>query len=492
MSHLHLHERIRISAPATGFDTGILARGARDKKPTPLEVGDPDRASMYVCGVTVYDHSHVGHARSVCAFDAIARHLRSKVVKLSLARNVTDIDDKILARAALRGMDWRDLAREMEHSMRDDFAALGCSVPDFEPRATEHIPEMISHIGALIGLGLAYVDAEGSVWQDGARAPEIGQVSGRKMSELWSGARVSAHPGKRSVRDFVLWKAAKPGEPSWTAPWGEGRPGWHIECSAMSRKVLGDTLDVHGGGEDLKFPHHECECAQSEPVTGKVLARKWLHNGFVVLPKSDGGFDEMHKSSGNALNIKTLLKTHSGEAIRAWALGAHYRQPLPYTELAIEQAGFRAWRWAAAKEMARSHGARPDGLVDHQAGAAMDADFNTPLAFSRLDALSKAVRANPSDTASGTALISTMARLGFGWTRAADLAPTQAVLVPEDERAVSELRRLREEARARQDWKTADLLRNQILRLGLEVKDGGPIFATPCETRKRKASPRGV
>lgn len=435
---------------------------------------------MYVCGVTVYDHSHLGHARSACAFDAIARHLRSKVERLVFARNITDIDDKILNRAKERGLDWRALARSMEDSMREDFRALGCQDPDLEPRATEHIPEMISHIATLLSMGLAYVDAGGSVWQDGSQGRPIESAPGRKADDLWSGSRVEPPPGKRGPRDFVLWKTAKPGEPSWASPWGAGRPGWHIECSAMSRKALGDTLDIHGGGEDLKSPHHECECAQSEPVTGAPLARKWLHNGFVVLPFENGEFEEMRNSSGNALNIKALLRQHPGEAIRAWALGAHYRQPLPYSEGGLAHARQRAWRWAAAKELALAAGSVASPSPDPQVSAAMDADFNTPLAFSRLDALSKAVRAAPSGPL-GPELLSSLAHLGMGQALARDLEPRRAQLGIGAEKALAGLLMARAQARQDKNWTQADLIRIQLDELGFELSD-----APSCPVAKPK------
>ena len=458
-----------ISAGASAlFDTGIKARGALDKKPTPLLVENYDRATMYVCGVTVYDHCHLGHARSACAFDVIARHLRSKVGRLVFARNITDIEDKIIARAQSRGMHWRDLASSMAASMREDFAALGCAPPDAEPAATDHVPQMQAHIAALLSKNLAYVDEAGSVWRDGSSWHGIGKVSGRKIDELWSGARVAPHPGKRGPRDFVLWKAAKPGEPSWSSPWGEGRPGWHIECSAMAREALGDTLDVHGGGEDLKFPHHECECAQSEPVTGAPLARKWIHNGFVVLPKSDGSFDEMHKSSGNALNIKGLLSQYPGEAIRAWALSAHYRQPIPYSEEGLAQAQRRAWRWATALKSATLAGADSHGPLDAEIAAALDADFNTPMAFARLDSLAKQVRLSPSDLEAGALLASGMNHLGFGWTPPDDLSGAASGERPAE---IDLLLQRREIARAALDWAQSDALRKEIGKLGFDVLD---------------------
>lgn len=453
-------------------DTGIKARGALDKKPSPLLVANPDRATMYVCGVTVYDHCHLGHARSACAFDVIARHVRSKVGRLIFARNITDIEDKIIARAQQRGIPWQDLASAMAASMREDFAALGCAPPDVEPAATDHVPQMQAHVAALLDKRLAYVDEHGSVWRDGSSWNGVGKVSGRKIDDLWSGARVSPHPGKRGPRDFVLWKAAKPGEPFWDSPWGAGRPGWHIECSAMAREALGDTLDIHGGGEDLKFPHHECECAQSEPVTGSPLARKWLHNGFVVLPKDDGSFDEMHKSSGNALNIKGLLARYPGEAIRAWALSAHYRQPLPYSEDGVIQAQTRAWRWSLALAAAKSHGARADGPLDAEIAAALDGDFNTPQAFARLDALAKKVRSCASDVDSGSALASGMAHLGFGWTPADDLAPIGRAAATDAPPELAALLERREAARRLRNWAQSDALRDEIANLGFEVLDG--------------------
>jgi cysteinyl-tRNA synthetase len=454
------------------FDTGILSRDAGERKPSPLLVQNPASATMYVCGVTVYDHCHLGHARSAAAFDLISRRVRSKVSRLAFARNVTDIDDKIIARAAERGLDWRDLASAMERSMREDFAALGCLSPDIEPRATEHIPEMIALVGELIARQLAYVDAEGSVWRDGSTWNGIGRVSGRSIDELFTVSRVSPHPGKRGPKDFVLWKAAKPGEPSWQAPWGAGRPGWHIECSAMSRKSLGDTLDLHGGGEDLKFPHHECECAQSEPITGKPLSRRWLHNGFVVLPKPGGQTEEMHKSSGNAMNIKKLLAIHPGEAIRLWALSAHYRQPLPYTEESLDQARTRAWRWAQARELALEN-RKTEGVVDPAVSKALDLDFNSPAAFSRLDSMGKALRSG--DKEHGDNFIASLDALGFGNASALELAPRPASppsMGAQETRA--ELDRLsteRDAARASQNWALADRLREQMRSLGLEVKD---------------------
>jgi cysteinyl-tRNA synthetase len=463
MTHFHGH------ASGGPFDTGIRARGAFDKKPQPLMVSDPNRATLYVCGVTVYDHCHLGHARSACAFDVIARHLRSRVGRLIFARNVTDIDDKIIRRARERGVDWRELARSMEQSMREDFDALGCERPDAEPRASEHIPHMIEHIERLVHMGLAYVDDEGGVWRDGSTWNGSGKISGRKPEELWAGARVEAHPGKRAASDFALWKAAKPGEPSWASPWGQGRPGWHIECSAMSRATLGDSLDAHGGGEDLKFPHHECECAQSEPVTGQELARHWLHNGFVVLPKADGAFEEMHKSTGNALNIKSLLAIHPGEAIRVWALSAHYRQPLPYSEGGVEAARARSWRWALAREAALASGARAGPSVDGAVEAALDADFNTPAAFARLDALSKAIRNGALDEAPG--FLAALARLGLGKSSSADLAPAGS-RAPLDVPEAAELIQEREKARARSDWARADELRDALLALGVHPQDG--------------------
>ena len=303
----------------------------RQKEPfTPLVPGE---VGMYVCGVTPYDVSHIGHARSALVFDVVARHLEHRRYRVTFVKNYTDVDDKIIARANQLKVPIAELTERYIKAYEDDMARLGVMPPTKAPRATEHIPEMVELIGRLVSAGAAYV-VDGDVYFEVARFPAYGRLSGKNLEELLAGARVDVNERKRDPRDFALWKAAKPGEPSWPSPWGQGRPGWHIECSAMAMKYLGDTLDLHGGGEDLVFPHHSCEIAQSEAVTGKPFVRFWLHNGFVNL-----GSEKMSKSLGNTLTIEALLKRHDPEALRLYLLQTHYRNPVEFTEEGV--AGMR-------------------------------------------------------------------------------------------------------------------------------------------------------
>ena len=293
----------------------------------------PGKAGMYVCGVTVYDYSHIGHARSAIVFDVIRRYLRFRGHQVRLVRNFTDVDDKIIRRASAEGVTAREISERFIAAERADMASLGVLAPDVEPRATEHIPEMIEIIQRLIAKGLAYA-VEGDVYFEVRTFPPYGRLSGKNLDDLLAGARVEVDERKRDPRDFALWKSAKPGEPQWPSPWGPGRPGWHIECSAMASQHLGETLDIHGGGEDLIFPHHECEIAQSEGATGKPFARYWAHNGLLNL-----GAEKMSKSLGNSLAIREMVKRYNPEAIRLYLLGAHYRHPFDFSADRIEESG---------------------------------------------------------------------------------------------------------------------------------------------------------
>jgi len=284
---------------------------------------------MYVCGPTVYDLSHVGHARKEVVFDVMARYLRFRGFRLRYVRNVTDVDDKIIQRAQEEGRAWEEVARRYEACFREDMDAIGVDRPDHEPRATETIAEMQEIIGILMDKGFAY-EAGGSVYFSVGRCPAYGKLSGRNPEELKAGARVEVDTAKRDPLDFALWKASKPGEPAWPSPWGQGRPGWHIECSAMSRKYLGETLDIHGGGMDLIFPHHENEVAQSEAATGRTFCRYWIHNGLLTVGK-----EKMSKSLGNYVTIQEALGRHHPETIRLFFLSHHYRSPVDYNEEAL-------------------------------------------------------------------------------------------------------------------------------------------------------------
>src|SRR6185436_5769732 len=279
----------------------------------------PGEIKMYSCGVTVYDLSHVGHARMLMVFDVIARYLRFAGLRVTFVRNFTDIDDKIIRRANQEGIPARELSERNIAAFEQDMAALGVLPPDIEPRATEHLPEMIGLIERLIARGYAYV-VDGDVYFEVRRFPAYGKLSGKNLDELQAGARVEVDERKRDPRDFALWKSAKPGEPAWDSPWGPGRPGWHIECSAMATKYLGPTFDIHGGGMDLMFPHHENELAQSECATGKPFAKFWMHNGLTkIRTKQSGGewsSEKMSKSIGNLIGVQDLVGKHGAQLVR--------------------------------------------------------------------------------------------------------------------------------------------------------------------------------
>ena len=355
-----------------------------------------DEVKMYVCGVTPYSDAHLGHAMSYIIFDAIRRYLQFRGYKVKYVQNITDIDDKIIDRANQLGISVRELAEKYTDSYFADMDALNIGRADIYPRATEEIPKIIEVIKGLIDKGYAY-PANGSVYFRVRNVPDYGKLAHRSLEPMIAGARIEAEEEKEHPMDFVLWKASKPGEPSWESPWGRGRPGWHIECSAMSLKHLGDTLDIHGGGQDLIFPHHENEIAQSESFTGKKpFVKYWLHNGLVQL-----GEEKMSKSLGNLITIKEALERHSADAIRIFVLSSHYRSPLTYSEVTLEaaEAGLQQLRDAAWKlterysEMNRlileARGIKTDNITPaneyrNRFTSAMDDDFNTARALAAL------------------------------------------------------------------------------------------------------------
>ncbi|HEY2780045.1 MAG TPA: cysteine--tRNA ligase [Steroidobacteraceae bacterium] len=339
---------------------------------------------MYVCGMTNYDYIHVGHARMLVAFDLVQRYLRSLGYQVTYVRNVTDIDDKIIERAAANGENWADLARRFTVAMHEDCAVLGLQTPDLEPRATEFIAPIIAMIQTLIDKGFAYAAANGDVMYSVRKFPAYGQLSRKKIDDLRAGARVQVDDAKHDPLDFVLWKHAKPGEPAWESPWGAGRPGWHIECSAMSTSLLGNYFDLHGGGEDLKFPHHENEIAQSCAACDAPFVRLWMHNGFVRVND-----EKMSKSLGNFFTVREVLKTlRDPEVLRFFLLSSHYRGPINYSQAQLAQADetllglYRALKDAV-----------PEGSADAADAArfreAMDDDFNTPEAFAVLQGVAR-------------------------------------------------------------------------------------------------------
>jgi cysteinyl-tRNA synthetase len=360
---------------------------------------EPGRVRMYVCGVTVYDDPHIGHARCYVAFDAIHRHLLARGFAVEYARNFTDIDDKIIKRAAETGQDWRALAQRYIDSFQADMAALGVLPPSLEPRATEHIAEIIAAVKGLVDKGHAYV-VDGDVYFAVQSFAPYGRLSGRNLEDMQAGARVEVDQRKDNPLDFALWKASKPGEPRWESPWGPGRPGWHIECSVMSQKYLGQTFDIHGGGKDLLFPHHENEVAQAEALSGRPFARYWVHNGFVNVNN-----EKMSKSLGNFFTIKDILKHTRPEALRLFLLGKHYRSPLDFSDAALKDAaqglerlytallGAEAANQATQTSTAFGEEAWKEEIKSAGDGfeQAMDDDFNTAGAVGHLFSLARTI-----------------------------------------------------------------------------------------------------
>ncbi|GIX25398.1 MULTISPECIES: cysteine--tRNA ligase [Caldimonas] len=345
---------------------------------------EPGHVRMYVCGMTIYDYCHVGHARMMMAFDVVQRWLKVLGYRVTYVRNITDIDDKIIKRAVERGITIGELTREMTAAMHEDIAQLGIEPPTHEPRATEYVREMIDLIGRLEAKGLAYRSANGDVNYAVRRFPGYGKLSGKSLDQLRAGERVAVSDGKEDPLDFVLWKAAKDSEPEeakWDAPFGRGRPGWHIECSAMSCALLGEHFDIHGGGMDLQFPHHENEIAQSEGASGKPFVNVWMHNGFLNVDN-----EKMSKSLGNFFTIRDVLKRFDGETVRFFMLRTHYRSPFNFSDAHLEDARHALRRLYTALDKVAPADVHIDWHEPHAARfrAAMNDDFNTPEAVAVL------------------------------------------------------------------------------------------------------------
>ena len=450
----------------------------------------PGRVGMYVCGVTVYDYCHIGHARFLVAFDLVRRYLRYRGYAVNYVRNITDIDDKIIQRAAENGEDIGALTARFIRAMDEDCAALGCERPDHEPRATAHIAGIIELIGELLRRELAYVTAEGDVCYAVARFPGYGKLSGKRLEDLRAGARVEVDTGKRDPLDFVLWKRAKPGEPSWPSPWGEGRPGWHIECSAMSGALLGDHFDIHGGGMDLKFPHHENEIAQSCGA-GREFANLWMHNGFVNVDSV-----KMSKSLGNFFTLREVLpRLRHPEVMRAFLLSSHYRGPINYSTVQLEQADamltrlYTALRGLAAAPGAGGEPQAPAAALAARARfeAALDDDFNTPEAIAVLQELAREINTARAagNEAAAAALAAELRRLAAvmgllrvdaeAWFKlqapAADAAGAQAPQLDEAQIEARIAERLA--ARKARDFATADRIRAELAAAGVQLEDQG-------------------
>jgi len=430
----------------------------------PLE---PGHVRMYVCGMTIYDLCHVGHARMMMAFDVVYRWLVALGYRVTYVRNITDIEDKIIRRALERGITIRALTDEMIDSMRTDLAAIGTAAPTHEPRATDYVPQMLSMIDTLEGKGLAYRARGGDVDFAVRKFPGYGKLSGKSIDELRAGERVAVGEGKEDPLDFVLWKAAKPDEPAdaqFASPYGPGRPGWHIECSAMSCALLGETFDIHGGGMDLQFPHHENEIAQSEGASGKPFVRYWLHNGFLTVDN-----EKMSKSLGNFFTIRDVLKRYDGETLRFFMLRTHYRSPFNFSDAHLDDARAALTRLYTALQSVPPADLALDWAQPQAAAfrAAMNDDFNTPAALAVLFEL--AGEANRTRDGALTALIKGLAgTLGFLQQ------PPQAYLqggVALDEATIQSRIAERAQAKAARDYALADRIRNDLLAQGIVLKD---------------------
>jgi cysteinyl-tRNA synthetase len=431
---------------------------------------DPANVRMYVCGPTVYDYAHIGNARPLIVFDVLYRLLRHLArqgawdggageTKVTYVRNITDVDDKINARAADRGITIRELTEETNRVFQEDVRALGCLEPDVQPRATEHIAQMVAIIERLISSGHAYA-ADGHVLFDVPSMPAYGRLSRRSLDEMLAGARVDVAPYKRGDMDFVLWKPSKENEPGWDSPWGKGRPGWHIECSAMSWAHLGETFDIHGGGIDLVFPHHENEIAQSCCAFDReVMANYWMHNGFLQV---EG--EKMSKSLGNFVTIHELLHTETfggrkwpGEVLRLAMLRTHYRQPIDWTVKALEEAETALRRWADFVKKRETTG--DSGGFSRQFAAALADDLNTPLAVSLLH-----------DVFDPSLLDEALKLLGVDVQNYLDWIENEKRSSIDSE-AIDSLIAARLAARAAKNWAESDRIRDELAAMGVALKD---------------------
>lgn len=438
-------------------------------KKVPFEPLHEGKVTMYLCGPTVYNYAHIGNARPAVVFDLLARVLRRRY-ELTFARNITDVDDKINAASVESGKPIEDITERFITAYNADMGALGVRAPDIEPRATQHIAEMIAMIEKLIAGGHAY-EAEGHVLFDVASDPNYGSLSKRDLREMIAGARVEVAPYKKAAHDFVLWKPSTPELPGWDSPWGRGRPGWHIECSAMAEKHLGETIDIHAGGQDLIFPHHENECAQSACAhDGAPFARYWLHNGFLSMDQT-----KMSKSLGNVLLVHDMVKTIPGEVIRLALLSAHYRQPLDWSEDTLTSAKSQLDRlYGAVQGIEVTQEQRESAKIPAALLAAVEDDLNSPKAMSEFFALSKQLN-KTEDDASRSALAAQMYAAGdllgllttdpddwFAGHVEGDLSNAE----------IGTLVAKRDAAKSERDFEAADAIRAQLSDLGVTIQDG--------------------
>ena len=435
---------------------------------TPIEAG---KVGLYVCGMTVYDYCHIGHARVMVVFDVVVRYLRALDYSVHYVRNITDIDDKIIARANQNKESIQSLTQRFIDEMNADAKALGVLKPDSEPKATQAITEMITMIMQLMDKGYAYQADNGDVYFSVNAFPGYGKLSGRQIEDLRAGARVTVEEAKADPLDFVLWKMAKPEEPAWDSPWGRGRPGWHIECSAMSAAHLGKQFDIHGGGQDLQFPHHENEIAQSEATHGCQSVNYWMHNGFVRVND-----EKMSKSLGNFFTVREVLKQYSPEVVRYFILTSHYRSPLNYNNEQLEQAKQTLQRYyQSLRGMNIDHDLlwETDNHYGPRFQKAMDDDFNTPLALSVLAEVRQALNIAIEQQSEQQNYLASLL-VSFGQVLGILQQQAERFLVAGEEHNLETIEALiaqREQARKEKNWAIADKIRNELIAMGIVLED---------------------
>ena len=435
---------------------------------------EPGKVRMYVCGMTVYDLCHLGHARVLVVFDMVTRYLRHINYDVTYVRNITDVDDKIIKRANENGEDFNELTGRFIQAMHEDAIALGVLPPDEEPRATTAMNDIIAMIKVLVEKGYAYAANNGDVYYDVSKFATYGQWSGKKTEDLRAGERVAVDENKDDPLDFALWKAAKPDEPSWESPWGNGRPGWHIECSAMSTCCLGNHFDIHGGGQDLQFPHHENEIAQSEASTGEKFVNVWMHNGFVRIDD-----EKMSKSLGNFFTVREILERYRAEDVRYFILASHYRSPLNYSDQMLDSAGAALTRlYTALRDVdVISSNVANDEYVQ-RFNKAMDEDFNTPEAvavlFDLANQINKARQDDPERASSlATTLKHLAAILGLLQEDPEDYLHGTGSVGGLDDGAIDDLIKQRQQAKQDKNWAEADAIRDQLKAQGVILEDKG-------------------
>ncbi|MCG5516706.1 MULTISPECIES: cysteine--tRNA ligase [unclassified Ectothiorhodospira] len=446
------------------------------RRKEPFKSMETGRVRMYVCGMTVYDYCHLGHARVLVVFDIVYRYLQALGYEVTYIRNITDIDDKIIRRAAENGEGIDALTERFIQAMHEDAEALGVLRPTAEPRATEHVHEILHMIQRLMERGYAYQADNRDVYYSVTRFEDYGKLSGKRLEDLRAGERVAMDEAKRDPMDFVLWKAAKPGEPAWDAPWGAGRPGWHIECSAMSTHFLGNHFDIHGGGQDLQFPHHENEIAQSEAATCEHFVNYWMHNGFVRVDE-----EKMSKSLGNFFTVRQVLEHYRAEVVRYFILGSHYRSPLNYNDEALESARNGLSRLYTALRGLPAQAAE-DGGAQYRARfhAAMADDFNTPVALAVLFDLAHEInrlREGQADEAARLAglLKELGAMLGILESDPEAFLKGGSADGPDEAQVEDRIQariQARLEARKRKDFTEADRIRDELKAQGVILEDG--------------------